>query len=132
MAFTYNLGVTNATALLISKVRLLIPDNVSTAYELEDDEIQYFLDEYGNDVKAAAAGCCEQLSRMYAQRATFTADGFSIQHSQRAELWAKRAAELSSSVGGAVSSVTLTREDGYSDASADSDYETSTVYIKVG
>ena len=126
MAFTYDL----TTA--IGKVRLLIPDNESTAYELEDAEITYFLTERGNSVKAAAADCCNQLARMYAQKATFTADGFNIQHSQRAEVFAKRAAELSADISGALSSVTLGREDGYSEAASDGEYTTNIVYIKVG
>lgn len=49
MAFTYDLS-TDA-----GKVRLIIPDNVSTAYVFEDDEIDAFLSlEYSNTRRAAA------------------------------------------------------------------------------
>ena len=57
MAFTYDL-TTN-----VGKVRLTIPDNDSTAYDLEDAEISYFLGVVGNNVTAAAVKCCRWLAR---------------------------------------------------------------------
>lgn len=131
MAFTYNLSSTVAATLLLSKVRLLIPDNDSTAYDLADDEITYFLGTVGNNVTAAAVKCCRWLARKYSKKVSFTADGLTMQHTQRAAEFAKRADELESELYGGISTSTLIRSDGYSDATATNDYEDRTVYIKV-
>lgn len=131
MTFTYNLSSTVAATLLLSKVRLLIPDNDSTAYDLADDEITYFLGTVGNNVTAAAVKCCRWLARKYSKKVSFTADGLTMQHTQRAAEFAKRADELESELYGGISTSTLIRSDGYSDATAANDYEDRTVYIKV-
>ena len=110
MSFTYTL-TTN-----VGKLRLLIPDNVATSYDLEDDEISYFLTERGSNVKAAAVDCCNWLARKYAKLATFSADGLSVQHTARAEAYAMRARELALAAQGDMSTLPITREDGYSDA----------------
>lgn len=106
-AFTYDLSTD------VGKVRLLIPDNDSTAYFLTDSEIEYFLGETANVVNAAAVMACNQLARQFAQKATFSADGLTIQHSQRAEVFAKRAAELGAEIAGGITAVELDRQDGY-------------------
>jgi len=131
MAFTYNLSSTVAATLLLSKVRLLIPDNDSTAYDLADDEITYFLGTVGNNVTAAAVKCCRWLARKYSKKVSFTADGLTMQHTQRAAEFAKRADELEAELSGGISIAPLLREDGYSEAAATSDYEGRAVYIKV-
>lgn len=125
MAFTYDL-TTN-----VGKVRLTIPDNDSTAYDLEDAEISYFLGVVGNNVTAAAVKCCRWLARKYSKKVSFTADGLTMQHTQRAAEFAQRADELESELYGGISTSTLIRSDGYSDATATNDYEDRTVYIKV-
>jgi hypothetical protein len=116
MAFTYDL----TTA--IGKVRLLIPDNVLAAYDLEDDEIEYFLGEVGQDVNAAAVRACKWLARKYSKLASFTADGLRVDHTQRAAEYAARAKEIEAELGGGVSSVEITRSDGYSENAATSEY----------
>ena len=58
MAFTYSLSTNRG------KVRLLIPDTNSEAYELEDEEVDYFLTVRGNNVKAAAASFGDELVPM--------------------------------------------------------------------
>lgn len=131
MAFTYDLGSSDAATLRLSKVRLLIPDNDSDSYYLQDAEINYFLSEVGNAVLAAAVKACKWLARKYSQKVTFSADGMSMQHSQRAEVFAKRAAELEAEMSGAWSSVDVNREDGFSEAATDSEYESRYVYITV-
>ena len=125
MSFTYTL-TTN-----LGKVRLLIPDNVATAYDLEDDEITYFLTERGSNVQAAAADACQWLARKYAKLATFTADGLTVQHGERAAQYAARAKELRADVAGSMSTIAITRTDGYSEEAGDSEYESQTIYIKV-
>ena len=118
MSFTYLLNTK------IGAVRLLIPDNESTDYDLEDDEITYFLTESGNSVNGAAVKACFWLARSYAKRASFTADGLSIQHGQRASIYAARAKELQAEAEGYMTAVTLDRQDGYSEKAGASEYET--------
>ena len=131
MAYTYDLSSSDADELLISKVRLLIPDNDSGSYYLQDAEIEYFLDERGDNVRSAAAMACRWLSRKFSQMVSFTADGLTMRHSERARAFADRAAELELEVSGAWSSVGLDREDGFSEAATQADYESRTIYIKV-
>ena len=107
MAFTYDLG-TN-----IGKVRFWVPDNNSSSYLLQDDEITYVLGLVGNNVIAAAADLCDQMARYFAQQATFSADGLSVQNHARAESFAARAKELRERQKESYTSVSVTRDDGY-------------------
>jgi hypothetical protein len=115
----------------VGKVRLLIPDNDSTSYDLQDEEISYLLTERGNNVKAAAADACNWLARKYAKMVSFSADGLSVQHTQRAQAFRERAMELAAASQGGMSSVGIKRSDGYSENATDSEYESRTVYIDV-
>lgn len=128
MGFTYVL--TEA----VGQVRLLVPDRNADAYELEDEEIEFFLEQTGQNVTAAAVMACRWLARLFAQSPTFKADGLSISNGERAKICAERAEELAASLQGSYSSVALTRDgtDGYSEAAADSDYGgAEVVYIRV-
>jgi hypothetical protein len=125
MTFTYNLTDS------IGQVRFLIPDNVATAYDLEDAEITYMLGQRGGNVKAAAVDACNWLARKYAKLASFSADGLSVQHGQRAQTFAERAKELAATAQGSIGTIAVTREDGYSEAAGDSEYESRIVYIQV-
>ena len=125
MAFTYDLTTD------VGKVRLLIPDNVEADAELQDDELEYFLDQTGDHVKGAAVLACKTLARKYARQFSFRADGLQIDRSKRAEVFAKRAEELEAELSGSMSTVELNRTDGYEDESTDTDYESRTIYIKV-
>ena len=125
MGYSYDLS-TN-----VGKVRLLIPDNVASAYDLEDDEITYFLGIAGSNVLAAAVKSCRWLSRKYAKQATFTADGLSVQLGERAKLFAERARELEMEALGGMTTVTLDREDGYSDNASTSEYERQSKIIYI-
>lgn len=125
MAFTYDLDTA------VGQVRLLIPDTDEDTAELQDAEISYFLTQRGNHVKAAAVDCCKQLARKYAQKHSFTADGLRAEFGQRARTFAERAAEMEADLGGGLVTATLDRNDGYSDASEDSEYQSRTVYIQL-
>jgi hypothetical protein len=125
MAFTYDL-TTN-----VGKVRLLVPDNDSAAHDLEDAEISYFLTQTGASVEGAAVRACKWLARKYSKKASFSADGLSMQHTARAQEFAKRAAELESELFGGMVVADIDRQDGYSDEAAQTDYDSRTVYIKV-
>lgn len=126
MAFTYLLGTNRG------KVRLLVPDTNSEAYELEDEEIDYFLTVRGNNVKAAAVDACRWLSRKYAQQANWTADGVQFSGATRAEQYAQRAAELAAEMAGGIASLTLDRTDGYSEEASKraSEYEHRIIYVR--
>lgn len=125
MAFTYDLSTS------VGKVRLLVPDNDSAAYDLQDDEISYFLTQAGASVEGAAVKACKWLARKYSKKATFSADGLSMQHTARAQEFAKRAAELEMELFGGITAVTLDKQDAYHDEATQTDYESRTVYIKV-
>jgi hypothetical protein len=126
MSFTYDLNQPTG------QMRLLIPDNNVTAVELQDDELAYFLAQRGGNVRAAAVDACQHLSRKYAQQPTFTADGLSFSGNSRAETFAARAKELAKAMTGGLTTAKLTRQDGYSEAVTDAEYETGIVYIEVG
>jgi hypothetical protein len=118
MAFTYDLSTA------IGQVRFLVPDNDATAYDLEDAEITYLLGQVGNVVSAAAVRACRWLARKYAKKASFTADGLTVHYHERAAQFATRAKELEAEIGsGGLSSVEITREDGYADVATESEYE---------
>lgn len=125
MSFTYLLSSN------VGKVRLLIPDTVAATAELSDEEIEQFLSWRGNNVNAAAVMACEQLARKYAQAPTFTDTSFSVSNGERARLYAERAKELAAQLGGHATTKLVTRSDGYSDAAGSTDYESTTIYIKV-
>lgn len=128
MAFTYVL--TEA----VGQVRLLVPDNNSAAYELEDDEITFFLGQQGQNVTAAAVMACRWLARKFAQSPTFKADGLSISNGDRAKIFAERAEELAAQLQGGYSSVGLNRDgtDGYSEAAQNSDYGgAEVIYVRI-
>ena len=126
MAFTYDLSTNRG------KVRLLIPDTNSEAYELEDAEVDYFLTVRGNNVKAAAVDACRWLSRKYAQQANWTADGVQFSGATRAEQYARRAAELAAEMAGGIASLTLDRVDGYSEEADDTEteYKSTIIYVR--
>ncbi len=122
MAFTYDLTLTGAS-LRISQVRLLVPDNDSTAYDLQDAEITYFLTDVGDSVKGAAVKACKWLARKYAKKATFSADGLSVSYGARADAYFRTAAALEAELLGGMTAVDLTRVDGYSENAGTSEYE---------
>lgn len=95
------------------KVRLEIGDTDTTAAELLDEEIAYFLSTEGS-VLGAAARACEALAAKYARQFDFQTDDQSFKRSQISKAYADKAKELRARAGG-VSTVSPTRIDGYSD-----------------
>jgi len=129
VAFTYDL-TESGDALAWSKIRLLIPDNDSTDYELEDAEVDYFYDAAGGNITAAAIACCKWLARKYAKIASFTADGLTFHGSERAKIYAERAAELAAAVDGGLAIATLERADKYAEEAEDTEYGTGVIYVR--
>lgn len=133
MTFTYDLGSSDSTKLAISRVRMLIPDTVQDGHLIEDEEISFFLSERNNHLYATAADLCMKLSRQFALKVTTQADGVKADHSQRAEVFAKRALELRSQVGGGISTIVLDKQDGWSDnadEAGETEHESRVIYIR--
>jgi hypothetical protein len=124
MAFTYDLSTDRG------EVRFLIPDTNEDSYELQDAEIDWFLTARGNNVNWAAVDACRWLARKYSQQANWSADGVQWSGATRAEQYAKRADELTAALSGGISSVTLTRSDGFSEEATDGEYPRKTIYIR--
>lgn len=110
MAFSYHIDTDRG------KVRFLIPDFTSTAYDLQDEEIDYLLSRAGSNVTEAAAQGCEQISRRYAVKGM----------NDKADTFAARAKELRANVSGSMASITMDKEDGYSQSTSDGEYEPRT------
>lgn len=124
MAFTYDLSSSTAATVILSKVRLLIPDNDSTAYELEDAEVEYFIGVNGGNINGAAADCCDQIARKFSLKPSFVADGLSVSNAERAAQFAARAAQLRAQlVGGGISVLSVSRSDGYSSVTNTGEYD---------
>lgn len=74
-------------------VRFEIPDTDTNAQLVSDQEIAYALAEESG-VLGAAARCCEQISRRYAQQADVATGDVKLTYSKAAENLAERAKEL--------------------------------------
>lgn len=78
----------------VGKVRLEIDDtDVEGTPAFVDAEVEYFLEEEGGILAAAARGC-EVLARRYAKAYDITTDDQSLKRSQRAAAFAKAAETL--------------------------------------
>lgn len=109
MTFTYDLGT------LIGKVRLELFDTTSGTALLSDEEIQVKLTEHSNNVLLAAAALCDILARRFARDFDFKTDDQEFKKGARAKVWADLATDLRTRAGGGLSTVTVTKVDGYSD-----------------
>lgn len=87
---------------------------------LQDEEIQFYLDAYDGDINSAVARCFELLAARWSSRVDYTLGPLTEKSSQVASSFTKKAAEYWAKVDkakgtytGAVS-VPLVRDDGYS------------------
>ncbi len=84
----------------LATVRLLIGDVDSADYALTDDQVQYFLDLYSDDARAAAPDAANAAANILTMRAVDESTGaMSVTLTRRAELYRQRAAELGGSAG---------------------------------
>jgi len=111
MAFTYA-GDGSTTR---DQTRIEIGDIDQDRVLFQDAELDYILDEEGDDYEKAAARCCEVLATRFAREATFSADGLSVQKSNLSVAYRRQARDLRARAGGSTT-VTVTRKDGYSTA----------------
>lgn len=65
MSFTYTQDPTNN---IVDHVRFLIGDTVREEHLIEDEEIQFALNEFGDNVNAACALICQAIAAKYAKR----------------------------------------------------------------
>ncbi len=107
MTFSYSLSTQ------IGQVRLKIADTTSTDALFTDEELQIFLTDEGT-VKGAAAAAAESLWMRYAQAVDFQTDDQRFDAGKRAERWQALAVKLRAQAGG-ISTVSMTKTDGYSD-----------------
>lgn len=118
MTFTYNIDQLDTP---LARVRLEIGDTTDPAL-FQDEEIQVKLAARADSILLTAADLCDILATRYAQDFDFETDGQSFKRSQKAKAYAdmakalraRHAAELSAANAG-LTSIPLTRVDGYSD-----------------
>jgi len=102
------------------KLRLELGDTNSESYIFNDEELDFWLTEEADDYLAACLRACDAAARKFARAYDFETDGQSYKRSQMAKAFADRAAALraqgvsTSADTSAVSTVTVTKVDGYS------------------
>jgi hypothetical protein len=102
------------------QIRLEIGDTVESGSQFDDAELERFYSDEGSNVLKASARALETLSQRYARRASFTADGLSVQWAQSAQACREQAnalrdrASVVASGGYRTRTVHMTRHDGYS------------------
>lgn len=111
----------------LSKLRLRIGDTDSTAYIFEDDELNYFLSENANDISNSALAACESAAARFARAYDFQTDGQAYKRSQMSKAFLALAADLraqgatTSTSPDGVSSIAVTKVDGWSDDISNAD-----------
>lgn len=100
----------------LDQFRLLIGDTDSTRQLFNDVEAQWFIDQRPGNVLLAAADACDSLATRFARDYDFSTDGQSFRRSSVAIRYETRARELRARApGSGLSTVSVTRVDGYSD-----------------
>ena len=77
-----------------NQTRLLIGDTSSTFPLLQDEEIEFFLDENSDSVLAAAIDCCEAIAAEFSKEADTKNGALSVKASQRSEAYLAMAEKL--------------------------------------
>ena len=129
MAFTYDLASTDATLLLISKVRFELGDNVlgggvcPNNANLSDEEIAVILVREGNSIPRTVVALCNILARQWARFADTKAGPLQESSSQVSRAWRMEGNRLAQSLGlmGTPFSGLFNRDDAYSDVTTTSE-----------
>ena len=116
MTFTYD-GTPNT---VLEKVRLEIGDTDSTAALFTDEELNVWITNRSDNVLLAAADACDAAARKLARAYDFQTDGQAFKRSQLSKAFADQAKDLRARAGG-VTTVDVTKIDGYSDDVANQD-----------
>lgn len=112
------MSFTNDLSTLIGKVRLELDDTTEATALFTDEAIQVKLTERSDSVLLASADLCDILARRYARDFDFKTDDQEFRKGSRAKVWMELAASLRARAGasaGGLTSVPITRVDGYSD-----------------
>lgn len=113
MGFSYD-ALTASTCPLYA-IRLEIGDTESSGSLFDDAELTHFYSEEGSSTLKAAARAMEALAQRYARRASFSADGLSVQYQGAAQEARAQAKEMRKRAGGSgTRTIAMTRHDGYS------------------
>ena len=102
------------------KLRLELGDTNSESYIFNDEELDFWLTEESDDYLAACLRACDAAARKFSRAYDFETDGQSFKRSQMAKAFADQATALrkqgvsTSADTGAVTSITVTKVDGYS------------------
>jgi hypothetical protein len=99
----------------LDKFRLELGDTDTDRALFNDDEAGYFLDQRPGNVLLAVADACDSLARRYSRDVDVTTDGQQLLRSQKAKAYRDQADALRKRAGGGITTVTVTRVDGYSD-----------------
>ena len=92
MSFTYNISLTDS----ISKVRSLLDDVDSEAYDFEDETIQAYLDINSDNIYKAASSLCKVLSVRYMKFADVAeVDDIRLEFKNKAEAFSQLALDFS-------------------------------------
>lgn len=92
MTWTYQSSDLGSSS--VDDVRIWIGDTSSGDQLLQDEEIQFVLNNYTANVLLASAECCELIASGFARKADFANEGLSVKASQRADAYTKRAGNL--------------------------------------
>jgi len=96
VAWTYTIAQIQTTPRF--QVRFLCGDTDSTDPLLQDEEIDYLLTVYPN-ARDAAASACDAIASKFSRQADQSTGDISTSYSQRAKMYAERAATLRSAAG---------------------------------
>ena len=113
MGFTYSASALSTS--VIWQIRREIGDTAESGSQFDDAELTYFYGQEGSNVLRASARALEALAQKYSRKASFSADGLSIQWAQAAQESRAQASALRSAANGrGTRSVRMTRVDGFS------------------
>lgn len=113
MGFSYD-ALTTSTCPLYA-IRLEIGDTDSSGSLFDDSELTYFYAQESSSVLKASARAMEALAQRYARRASFSADGLSVQYQGAAREARAQAKEMRKRAGGVgTQTIAMIRRDGYS------------------
>lgn len=113
MTFTYSASALSTSSLF--QIRREIGDVSESGSQFDDAELSYFYGQESNSVFKAAAHALEALAQKYSHKASFSADGLSVQWSQAATDATAQADRLRKAAAGrGTRTIKAYRQDGYS------------------
>ena len=112
MGFTYSAAQLGTSYLY--QIRLEIGDTTESGSLFDDAELEQFYSAEGSSVLKASARALEAAAQTYSRKASFNADGLSINWANTAQQAREQAKELRKRAAGASKTIKMIRQDGYS------------------